>query len=124
MQTIEEMIAQYENFQAQKDLIALDKQALIDSVLTPEIKAKLLEIDTEFHDKEQAVIVNAERAEDELRAAVLAGGVTVKSGHTMAVWVKGRVSWDSKALDGMMILLPELAKARKEGAPSVTLRKV
>ncbi|CAK0771531.1 hypothetical protein CCP3SC15_4350001 [Gammaproteobacteria bacterium] len=41
----------------------------------------------------------------------------------MAVYTKGRVSWDSKKLDGMMILVPELASARKEGEPSVSIRK-
>ena len=41
-----------------------------------------------------------------------------------AIYAKGRISWDGSKLDGMMALIPQLKEARKEGTPSVRLRKI
>ena len=60
----------------------------------------------------------------EVQSEVLAGGATVKGSVYMAVWNKGRVSWDSKKLDGMMSIIPALKDARKEGEPTVSFRSV
>jgi hypothetical protein len=38
--------------------------------------------------------------------------------------VKGRVSWDTKALDGYAVAHPEIEKLRIEGAPTVRIAKV
>lgn len=42
----------------------------------------------------------------------------------MAVYNKGRVSWDSSGLNGYMVAHPEITAFRKEGEPSITLRKI
>jgi hypothetical protein len=42
----------------------------------------------------------------------------------MAVWNKGRESWDGKKLSGMMALIPQLEQARKIGEPTVSIRKI
>lgn len=36
---------------------------------------------------------------------------------------RGRVAWDTKALDVFMLALPELAKFKSEGKPSVSIRR-
>lgn len=59
-----------------------------------------------------------------IKADVLNGGITVKGNSFMCVWSKGRVSWDTKALDGYAAGHPEIAQFRKEGDPSVSIRKV
>ena len=120
--TTEEKLDQLADYRAQRDLLNLQKQELIDAVLTAEIKAKLAEIEAEFGMKAEAVNENIAGLEAEIKAEVIAVGHTVKGGSLMAVWSKGRVSWDSKKLDGMMILIPQLADARKEGDPSVSIR--
>ena len=58
----------------------------------------------------------------EVKADVLAHGETVKGAHLMAVWVKGRTSWDSKRLDGYAAAHPEIETFRSVGEPSVTIR--
>lgn len=134
MNTVEKL-DQLDEFQAQKALIDLDKQKLIDDLYnrlyTPEIRQALDEIkkaeadiNTEFALKSEAVDENIAKLTAEIKADVLAGGATVKGTHMMAVWTKGRVSWDTKALDGVIALHPELAQFRKEGEPSVSIRKV
>ena len=57
-------------------------------------------------------------------AGVFTIGATVKANGLMAVYNKGRVSWDSKLLDGYAVAHPEILAARKEGDPSVTIRTV
>ncbi len=71
-----------------------------------------------------AVQEQIEQLEEQARLAVLEAGETVKGGALQAVWVRGRVTWDTKKLDGLTILLPELNQARKVGEPTVTIRKI
>ncbi len=42
----------------------------------------------------------------------------------MAVWSKGRETWDTKSLDGYALAHPEIASLRKVGDPSVSIRKI
>lgn len=114
-------IAEYES---QRDSLNAAKADAIEKALPAEIRAILGEIDVEFSAKFQAVDDNIATLTAEVKAEVLAAGNTVKGAHYMAVWNKGRVSWDGKKLDGMMSIIPALKDARKEGEPSVTLRKV
>lgn len=112
------------DLRAAVDVIALEKQALIDTILTPEIKAKLAEIDTEFAGKAEEATGKADALEAEIRAAVVQHGATVKGAFLQAVWNEPRVSWDTKGLVGFLVAHPEISAFRKEGEPSCTLRKV
>ena len=123
-QTIKTLLAQLADMQAQKDLLALDKQALIDSILTPEQKAQLADIDAEFSERSTAIDANIAEAQERVKADVQALGKTVKSDHLQAVYINSRVTWNAQALDGFAINHPELFAFRTEGKPSVTLRVV
>ena len=117
--------------QAREQLNA-EQQALIDSILTPEILAKVEEIKAEFCPKfaalendEQFIEMKAqaETLTAEIKEEVIAAGETVKSDSLMAVYSKGRVSWDTKALDGYCAAHPEVEQFKKVGEPSVAIRK-
>ena len=110
--------------QAQKDALNLVKQELIDSILTPEIKAKIVEVEAEFSGKSQAADENAERLQAEVKKAILEAGSSVKSKYLNAIYMKGRITWDAKTLDGYAVGHPEILFMRKEGDPSVSIRKV
>lgn len=110
--------------QSQQDVINLRFDELRNSVLTPDIRAELDEIEAERQTALDTLSGGITALTDEIKADVLAGGQSVKGAHLMAVWAKGRVSWDTKKLDGLMIALPQLAAARSEGQPSVSIRKV
>lgn len=105
-------------------LVESDKQALIDSILTPEIKAKLAEIDAEFAGKTESLNQEMAFLEGEVKQEVVSGGATVKGTFLMAVFNKGRVSWDTKALDGYATAHPEIEQFRKVGEPSVSIRGI
>ena len=120
--TIQEMLDKLSELQASRTVVNLQKQELIDAVLTAEIKAKLDEIEAEFSPTFEAIDAGISALESEVKAAVIQAGATVKGAHLQAVYTKGRVSWDTKGLDGYLVAHPEMAAFRKEGAPSVTIR--
>jgi len=122
MNTIDKLDA-LDELQQQLILLGADKQALIDQVLTPDIRRKLDEIEDEFSDKSGAVLEKIVDLEGSIKQDVITEGATVKGKYMMAVFSKGRVSWDTKALDGYAAGHPEIAQFRKEGAPSVSIRK-
>jgi hypothetical protein len=121
---LNKMLDQLSELYAQRDLSILDKQRLIDAILTDEIKGKIAEVEMEFSGKSESVSEKIAELETQIKQAVVANGASVKGQFIHAVYAKGRVTWDSKQLDGLMIVIPELAQARKEGEPSVSLRKI
>ena len=117
------MLEQLTEFYAQRDLLMIDKKRALEDAMPAEVKQRMNELEAEFGDKEEAVKDNIAALEAEVKQAVLDEGATVKGGSVQAVYVKGRVSWDSKALDGYCKAHPELEEYRKQGNPSVSLRK-
>ena len=122
MNTIQKL-DQLAELQAQREYLALKKQELIDSVLTAEIRAKLAEIEIEFLPQFEAVDANIDTLTLDIKMDVTESGTTIKGANLQAVFSKGRISWDTKALDGYAAAHPEIAPFRKEGAPSVSIRK-
>ena len=77
-ETLAEKLDRLANFQAERTVLELEKKELIDQVLTPEIKARLAEIEAEFLMKSEAVDDNISVLESEIRSAVLRHGASVK----------------------------------------------
>jgi hypothetical protein len=120
---IYEKIEKYSDIGFGIDLIHQEKQALIDTVLTPEIKEKLAEIDAEFDPKVDALSQQKSMLEADIKQEVLSAGRTVKGTYHSFVWSKPRVSWDDKGLSGYALHHPEILQFRKVGNPSVSVRK-
>ena len=122
---IYEKIEKYSDIGFGIDLIHQEKQALIDTVLTPEIKEKLAEIDAEFDPKIDTLSQEKSMLEADIKQEVLSAGRTVKGTYHSFVWSKPRdPGWDNVALDGYAAAHPEILKFRKEpGSPSVSVRK-
>ena len=116
-------IERYSDIGVGIDLVSQEKAALIDEVLTPEIKEKLAEIDAEFEPKIEQLLQEKSQLEAEIKDEVLNAGRTKKGTYHSFVWSKPRVSWDTKALDGYALAHPEIAQFRTEGSPSVSVRK-
>ena len=62
--------------------------------------------------------------EAEIREEILKKGETVSTEKMSAIWVKGRVSWDGKLLEGYSLAHPDILQARKIGEPTVSFRPV
>jgi len=119
-----ELLDQLAEYYAQLDALRLQKQELLDTVMPPEIKQAVEDVNVEFADKESAVRENMATLEDEVKQAVIEQGESVKGDFLHAVYNKGRVSWDSKKLEGLMIAFPKVGEARKQGNPYVAIKKV
>lgn len=117
-------LLQLSELDAHLEVLKIDKQKAIDTILTDEITTQLLAIDDEFDPLSDAVKETFSQLESEVKLAVLEEETSVKStsGYT-AVFVKGRVSWDTKALDGYAAAHPEIEQFKKVGSPSVRLKK-
>jgi hypothetical protein len=115
-------LEQLKELDAHREIIRLDKQAAINSVLTDEIKTQLRAIDAEFDPITENINNTVGVIEAEIKEAVLSHGVTVKGAYT-AIYANGRVSWDTKALDGYAAAHPEIERFKTTGSPSVSIRR-
>jgi hypothetical protein len=99
-----------------------EKQTLLDSLIPPEIKLKMQDIEEEFEDKITQANENVQSLESAIKSEVKAFGQSVKGELVMAVWAKPRVTWDTKGLEGFLVAHPEIKAFRKEGEPTVSIR--
>lgn len=88
-----------------------------------ELEARKAEINAEFDGKAESANENIASLTARIKAETIKEGHTVRGAHWQAVYVKGRVTWNTDMLDGMIVAFPALVKARKEGQPSITLRR-
>jgi len=122
--TIETMLDQLAELQSALDLITMYKADLIDGIMTPEIKAQIAAVDLEYAPILEVARTKISDIETAVKAAVIEHGATVKGTWAQVVFAKGRVSWDTKALDGYAVGQPALLAFRTEGSPSVSIRTV
>jgi len=117
-----ELLEQLANVEAQAAIINIHFDDLRKNILTPEIQAELAEIEAERAETMKSVAAGIETLREQIKAAVIANGATVKGSMFQAVYVKGRESWDTKALDGYAAAHPEIMPFKQIGSPSVTIR--
>jgi transcription elongation GreA/GreB family factor len=98
---------------AHEDVIALRYDELREQILTPEILAQLEGLEAKMADELAPLQAQIKELEAKIRAAVVAHGKSVKGAHMQAIFNR-RVSWDTKTLEGLMIVIPDIEKARKE----------
>ena len=122
---VEELLARLAAIQAgqyKNDAYYVATKSEIMGWLPPEQQARLAELEGDHMD--QAAALRSREAElvDEIKSLTAQLGETCKAAGLMAMYVKGRTSWDSKALDGYALAHPEILSARKVGEPSVTIK--
>lgn len=121
--TITEMLNQLAEMRSRIDFYRMACEQRRDEILAP-VKAQLADLDAEFAPMIETAQESIGAMEAQVKQAVLEHGASVKGDHLQAVWNKGRTSWDTRKLDGLMIALPQLKECRSEGAPSVSIRTV
>lgn len=67
---------------------------------------------------------SADQLSTDIRTLTLPYGETIKGETLMAVWSKGRTSWDTKKLDGYAVAHPEIKEMKSEGNPSISIKEV
>jgi len=124
MNNLTQLLDQLADLRDALDDIRLSKQDAVEAAIPPDVKAELAAIDLEYAPMIEEAEAQCAALEQQVKAEVLAHGATVKGARVQAVYIKGRVTWDAKALDGYAMDHPELFAFRKEGAPSVSIRAV
>ncbi len=99
--TTEKKMEAYYALREALQLISIQEQEEIDKVLTPEILEKVELIRAKYKDTKESMTYEISALESEIKADVISKKETIKSENVMAVWNKGRVTWDSKLLEGM-----------------------
>jgi len=92
--------------------------------IPPEIQAQIDAINAEYNAITIPAAEKCAKMKEQIVDCILALGKSVKGKHLHAVWAKGRVSWDTSKLDGLMIAIPQLKALRSEGSPTVSFRGV
>ncbi len=92
--------------------------------LPARVRTALARVDAEYRAQWEPLQATMDQVEGCIKQAVLERGASVKGAALHAIYVTGRVFWDSTYLDIYAASHPEIQPARKEGQPSVSLRKV
>jgi hypothetical protein len=71
---IGELLDRLSALYSQREALDAEKQALVDQVITPEVKARLAEIEVEFSQKHEAANANIEALETSIKSETLALG--------------------------------------------------
>jgi hypothetical protein len=113
--------------QAKIEALKIELQAQIESQTRQvynDVAARKAEIEAEFSGAAHAVDENIRALEDEIKADTEAEGKTVKGKHFMAVYNRGRITWNTDMMEAWINDHPFLKSARKEGKPSISLRRI
>ena len=100
-----------------------EKVQLLESIIPDDIKQKIKEINEEFDFSVSEFEKVAESLREEIKKEVLAQKQTLRGKNHMAVYMRPRVSWNDEFLEGLAVVVPEIMHARKEGSPSIQIRK-
>jgi hypothetical protein len=101
-----------------------EKREIIEKVLSPEILLKLDEIETEYSEKGKGLSENIEKLEIVIRTETQQLGKSISSSGYIAMWSKGRITWDNKGLTSYSAKHPEILEYKREGEPIVSIRKI
>lgn len=92
--------------------------------LPARVRAQLAAVEARFAPELDAVAAELALVEQQVKAAVLEHGASVKGARLHAIYVSGKPSWDDHALLGYALIHDEILTCRSVGKPSVTLRRV
>lgn len=112
------------NIDIELESLALKKQEAIDSILTPEMRKAIEDINMEYSPMEKAATENRASLENFVRSGTIEFGKTVTSTKLQAVFVNGKKTWDMKKVAEYLESHPELGDMYTQGAPYVQIKKV
>ena len=98
-----------------------DLQAEIDAALTPEVQSAIALINDKYNIEIDTIAQQIQSEKDIIGTAVLNDKESHRSSKTQngkklyCQFMKGKVTWDGKALEGFMIAEPRIRNFRKVG---------
>jgi len=121
---IDTLFETYASIASQIEDLNTERQKLLDAATPPEIKIILDNINAHYNNTEQRLAQRFKEIETLIKQYIVAIASTYKHGTWQAVYYNGRITWDSKALEGFAVAHPEINAFKKTGEPSVQMRRV
>lgn len=102
-----------------------EKQALIQSLLAPEVKQAIADIEEEFAGNLASLLNLIAGLETEVKAETVEAGETIRGGGLTVVFNRGKVSWETKMIEEYLAKHPKspVAKARRQGKAYASLNR-
>ena len=75
-----------------------------------------------YCDQQAPLLQAARELEEVIKRAALQQGASTKGKTLQAVYTRGKVTWNGKALQSYAVTHPEITKFSKVGEPSVSIR--
>ena len=119
-----EAINRYSDLVAKEAMARQMLQEELDALIPQENKDRMAELKAEFEPQLDGLQQQIMEIEGVLKEYVVTVGETLKGTDHMFVYAKGRVSYDTRRLEGYAEAHPEILVFRSEGKPSVSVRKV
>jgi len=119
-----ELIERYADLVERLDMLTKNQAELKEKLVPNEVRKAIEELNAEYNPMVETVQAELAEVKAEIERLVLEADATWKGTRYMAVWNKGRESWDGKALDGFAMAHPEILQAKKIGNPTVSFRQV
>ena len=121
---IVDALARLDDAKSGKDVLIGYKKQLMESVMTPEIKQQIQDIEDEIAPDLERFDEVIQTLSEDIKDRCISNGASVKGEHMRVSFVKGRVSWDSKGLSGFAIAHPEILAFQKTGNPTARIGNV
>lgn len=121
MDDIAAKLDELSELQSAADLTRLDYEAKRAEILRS-VQSELDSLAVEYEPLLDNVEGRIQNLQEEIKRAVIARGETVRGLRLLAVYTKGRVTWDTKHLDTYAEHNPEILRFRKQGMPSASIR--
>jgi hypothetical protein len=120
--TIERKIEEFEAVQSAAEQTRAEYEARRMAILLPIID-DLDALDAEYQPIFDEVADRMANLERDIKQNTLIVGRSFRGHRIAVVYSRGRVSWDTKALDSYARTHPEVLGFRKEGAPIISFRQ-
>lgn len=116
-----DLLKELENARAHLQILQMDREKKRAEITAP-VAMELADLDTEFQPVIDTVTEQCARLEEAVKTAVIKAGESVKGEWLHAIHMKGRESWNGKALTGYAAAHPEILAFRTVGDPTVSIR--
>lgn len=111
------------DLEAAIDVLWLQVEDEVAEIYPVELMAQVQVIRLRFEADQEATQARIGELRERIKSGVLQLGMTVKGNGAQAIWMKGRVSWNTRALTGYAAAHPEIEQFKKVGKPSVSIRR-
>ena len=118
---VAEKLERLSNLRNAAEFTRLDYETKRTQILK-QVQAELDALDSEYKPVIERVDENIAMLENEIKTDVLLHGESVSGGMYRAIYMQGRVSWDSEGINKYAEAHPDVLQFRKQGQPIVSLR--